>query len=161
MLRTTQMSSEFHSDIAEKVISLLKNSLGNTLDIFIIHRFSDRTNNLVFDYNEIKYSIKIYEDDNLIFCGIEQLKNGSKIINDKDLLLLIGERNALFVAEETVRNFIDDIVNKKYDYVKFISHIFNKLDSNIDFNNKSHTDFIERLLKFHIKKATLSNDIID
>lgn len=48
MLRTTNMSSQFRCDIAEKGIEMLKDAFGNKLNIFVGHRRNDVATNLEF-----------------------------------------------------------------------------------------------------------------
>lgn len=148
MLRTTNMSSEFRCDIAEKAIEMLKDAFGNKLYIFIGHRRNDTTTNLEFTYNTIKYSIKIYEEDNLIVCGIKAYEYKDITYENDDLFLLTSVRNVLFASEETIENFIEIVLKDKYQYIKpIISHLAD-LQDQTNLTDSSQKSFFTRAVSF-------------
>jgi len=148
MLRTTNLSSEFENEIAEYAIELLKENFGNKLEIFIGHRWSDDAVNIEFTFNDIRYSIKIYEEDNLIVCGVQAYKYKDITFEDDNLFLLTGERNTIYASKECINRFIKSIVSDKYFYVKHILSKLADLNELIDLKDAEQKKFVESTIRF-------------
>ena len=148
MLKTTNLSSEFESEIAEYAIELLNDNLGNKLEIFIGHRWSDDAVNIEFTFNDIRYSIKIYKEDNLIECGVQAYKYKGITYEDDNLFLLTGKRNTLSASKECINRFIEYVVGDKYFYVKHILSKLADLNELVDLKDKEQKKFIESTIRF-------------
>jgi hypothetical protein len=151
MLKTTMLLSEIECEIAEKAIELLKDYFGNKLEIFIGHRWEDNAVNIEFTFNDIRYSIKIYNEDNLIVCGVQAYKYKGITYNNDDLFLLTGNRNTLSASTECVEKFIESLMNDEYFYIKHIIHKLAELNELIDLNDDKQIGFINRTIKFFSK----------
>lgn len=152
MLRTTNMSSEFSCDIAEKGIEMLKDAFGNKLNIFIGHRRNDVATNLEFSFNTINYTIKIYEDDNLIICGIKSYTYKEIVYEDDDLFLLTAVRNTLSASEQTIQKFIELLINDEYSYIKPIISQLVDLKNQINLKDSSQKSFFLRTAEYILKE---------
>lgn len=150
MLRTTNMSSEFRCDIAEKAIEMVKGTFGNKLNIYIGHRRNDTSTNLEFSFNTIKYFIKIYEDDNLIVCGIKSFEYKGITYENDDLFLLTSVRNVLSASEETIKNFVEIVLKDQYFYIKPIISQLADLHDQINLADSSQKSFFNRAVNFFI-----------
>ncbi|MFY0482277.1 hypothetical protein ACI6PS_06680 [Flavobacterium sp. PLA-1-15] len=148
MLKTTNLSSEFENEIAEYAIELLKDNFGNTLEIFIGHRWIDDAVNIEFTFNDIRYSIKVYKEDNLIVCGVQAYKYKGITYEDDNLFLLTGERNTLSASKECINGFIKSVVSDKYFYVKHILSKLTDLNELVDLKEAEQKKFVESTIRF-------------
>lgn len=148
MLKTTNLSSEFENEIAEYAIELLKDNFGNKLEIFIGHRLTDDAVNIEFTFNDIRYSIKVYKEDNLIVCGVQAYKYKGITYEDDNLFLLTGERNTLSASKECINGFIKSVVSDKYCYVKHILSKLTELNELVDLKEAEQKKFVDSTIRF-------------
>ena len=152
MLRSTHTSSEFRCDIAEKAIEMLKEAFGNKLYIFIGHYcYIEKITQLIFTFNSIKYIIKIYEEDNLIVCGIKSYDYKGITYEDDDLFLLTSVRNTLFASEQCIEKFIEYLLIDKYFYVKPIISQLADLQEQINLTDSPQKTFLNTAIAFFNK----------
>jgi len=152
MLQTTNLLSKFQCDIAEKAVEMLKDTFGTSLQIFIGHRFNDNAVNLEFSINSIKYTIKIYNDDNLIVCGIHSYTYKKVTYEDENLFLLASERNVLYAHKECLQKFIENIINDNYFYVRFIIAQLVDLKNLVNLDDNCQKSFLNKTVTFITKE---------
>lgn len=151
MLRSTHITSEFRCDIAEKAIEMIKEAFGNKLYIFIGHCYIEKVTHLVFTFNSIKYIIKIYEEDNLIVCGIKSYEYKGITYEDDDLFLLTSVRNTLFASEQCIEKFIEYLLIDKYFYVKPIISQLADVQDQINLTDSPQKTFLNTAIAFFNK----------
>lgn len=148
MIVRTDSLDDADCEIAEYAVELIKENLGNEIEILIFHGLWDEAVYLVFNYNDITYSIKIFNQDDLIECGVQEFEYKGITYKDQNLFLLTGQRNSLEAYKSCFKQFFRSLLNNRYHYVKHIITNLIELKEQIDFKDSEETRFLKDAIKY-------------